>query len=249
SPELIRAGAERARVAGVFELDNIPAAVETDEGEILIEREVLANGKSRVHINGRLATLASLREMAAALGDIHGQHEQQDLFSSPTQLEMLDQFCGASEDRERLAELFAQYKDAGERLESLQRSEQEKLRLLDLWKFQSQEIAQARLRPGEDAGLEEEKRVLANLSRIQQAGGSAYEALYESAGSASAQLKAARRALEELSRFDGSLGRLAQSLDGARITIEEAAHELGQYLDKLEANPDRLSQIEDRLAT
>src|SRR5712692_9653683 len=156
SPELIRAGAERARVAGVFELEAAPAAVETEQGEILIEREILANGKSRVYVNGRLATLASLRDIAAALGDIHGQHEQQDLFSSPTQLEMLDQFCGASEGRERLPDLFAQYKDAGERLESLRRSEQEKLRLLDLWKFQSQEITQARLRPGEDAGLEEE---------------------------------------------------------------------------------------------
>src|SRR5712692_3400532 len=249
SPELIRAGTERAHVAGVFELEAAPAGVETEQGEILIEREILANGKSRVYVNGRLGTLAALREMAAALGDIHGQHEQQDLFLPPTQLEMLDQFCGASEGRERLAELFAQYKDAGERLESLRRSEQEKLRQLDLWKFQSQEITQARLRPGEDAGLEEEKRVLANLSRIQQAGNSAYEALYESAGSASVQVKAARRALEELSRFDGSFGRLAQSLDGARITIEEAAHELRQYLDRLEANPDRLSQIEDRLAS
>jgi DNA repair protein RecN (Recombination protein N) len=252
SPELIRAGAERARVAGVFELDGLegaaPAEVDIEQGELLIEREILANSKSRVHINGRLATLAALREIAALLGDIHGQHEQQDLFSPQTQLDMLDQFCEAEPLRERVAAVFAQWADAGRRLEALRRSEQEKLRLLDLWRFQHQEITQAALKPGEDAALEEEKRVLANLARIEQAGASAHEALYESSGSAAAQVKTAARALEDLARFDSRFGALAQSLAGARVTIEEAALELRKYLDRLEANPDRLGQIEDRLA-
>ena len=248
SPELVRAGAERARVAGVFELDDPPPGVELEQGELLVEREILANGKSRVCLNGRLATLAVLRELAAALGDIHGQHEQQDLFSPSTQLEMLDQFCSNGELRKRLASVYAQWTEAGRRLDVLRSSEQERLRLLDLWKFQHQEISQARIQPGEDAALEEEKRVLANLARIQQAGGAAYEALYESSGSAAAQVKAAERALEELARFDTTFTGLAQSLHGARISLEEAAFEIRKYLDRLEANPDRLSEVEDRLA-
>ncbi len=248
SPELIRAGAERARVAGVFEVASSPAGVELDQGELLVEREILANGKSRIYVNGRLTTLAALREMAPLLGDIHGQHEQQDLFSSQTQLDMLDQFCGTLELRGRVAAVFEQWKEAGGRLDELRRNEQEKLRLLDLWRFQNQEISQAKLRPGEDAEMEEEKRVLANLTRIQQAGSSAYEALYESPGSAAAQVKNAARALEDVTRFDAAFGSLAQSLHTARISLEEAALELRKYLDRLEANPDRLGEIEDRLA-
>ncbi|HYM13374.1 MAG TPA: DNA repair protein RecN [Bryobacterales bacterium] len=252
SPELIRAGAERARVAGAFEVDDLKqagsGAVDLEQGEMLIEREILANGKSRVHLNGRLTTLAALRELAPLLGDIHGQHEQQDLFSPHTQLDMLDQFCAVGDLRERVTAVFAEWAEAGRHLEALRRSEQEKLRLLDLWKFQHQEITQAALHPGEDAALEEEKRVLANLARIEQAGAGAYEALYESPGSAAAQVKTAARALEDLARFDPRLGALAQSLASARVTIEEAALELRKYLDRLEANPDRLGQIEDRLA-
>jgi DNA repair protein RecN (Recombination protein N) len=248
SPELVRAGAERARVAGVFEIAAAPAGVEIEDGELLIEREILANGKSRVYLNGRLSTVSALRELAPLLGVIHGQHEQQDLFDPQTQLEMLDQFCAALELRERLAAFYVQWTDAGRRLEELRRNEQEKLRLLDLWKFQHQEIIQARLRAAEDAELEEEKRLLANLARIQQGGNAAYEALYDSSASAAAQVKAAARALEDLTRFDPGLAALAQSLAPARITIEEAARELRTHLDRLEANPDRLGEVEDRLA-
>lgn len=248
SPELVRSGAERARVAGVFEISAVLPGVELEDGELLIEREILATGKSRVHLNGRLATVAALRELAPVLGDIHGQHEQQDLFEPHTQLEMLDQYCGTLELRERLAAVYAQWTEAGRRLEELRRNEQEKLRLLDLWKFQHQEIGQAKLRAGEDAELEEEKRVLANLARIQQGGSAAYEALYDSPASAAAQVKAAARALEDLARFDPRLAALAQPLGPARIALEEAAHELRKHLDRLEANPDRLGDVEDRLA-
>ena len=121
SPELVRAGAERARVAGVFEIGGAPPGVELEDGELLIEREILANGKSRVYLNGRLATVAALRELAPVLGDIHGQHEQQDLFEPRTQLEMLDQFCGAVELRERVAAVYGQWNEVGARLEALRR--------------------------------------------------------------------------------------------------------------------------------
>ncbi|MBI3664921.1 MAG: DNA repair protein RecN [Acidobacteria bacterium] len=260
SSDVIRAGAERARVAGVFELAGPQgpppseralleaAGVDLEQGELLVEREILANGKTRPYINGRLITLTALRDLAPVLADIHGQHEQQDLFSPAAQLDMLDQFIGAADLRERLGENFAAWREAGRHLDELRRTEREKLRLLDLWKFQHQEITQAGMEPGEDARLEEEKRVLSNLARIQQAGGSAYEALYDSPSAAAAGVKAAVRALEELVRFATSLAAMAQGLETARIGIEETAFELRKYLDRLEANPGRLSQVEDRLA-
>ncbi len=248
SPELIRAGAERARVAGVFEIGAAPAGLELEAGELLVEREIRADGKSRVLLNGRLATLAALRGLGPALGEIHGQHEQQDLFEAQTQRQMLDQFAGLEEQLELLGALYGAWTEARRRLEELRRNEQEKLRLLDLWKFQRQEIAQAALRPGEDAQLEEEKRVLANLARIEQLAGAAQEALYEAPASAAAQIKAAARSLDDLGRFDAWFAELARTLETARITVEDAALELRRCLDRLEASPGRLAEVEDRLA-
>jgi len=248
SAELIRSGADRARVAGVFELSSPPAGLELEQGELLVEREILANGKSRAIVNGRVTTLAALRELAPWLGNLHGQHEQQDLFSPLTQLEMLDQFCATSEVRERLTALFNAWGEASRRRDELRRGEQEQLRLMDLWRFQSQEIAQAAPRPGEDQRLEEEKCLLANLARIQQAGAGAYQALYDAPASAAAQLKAAARSLEDLARFAPWFDQLAKTLHGARLTLEEAARELRNYLDRLEQDPQRLAEIEDRLA-
>ena len=248
APELVRAGAERARVAGLFALAEPPPGIELEQGELLVEREILAEGKSRAYLNGRLVTLAALRDLGPRLGQIHGQHEQQDLFSSSTQREMLDRFAGAVELLRPLGAVFAAWTEAGQSIERLRAGEQEKLRLLDLWKFQRQEIAQAHLQAGEDARLEEEKRVLANLARIQQGGAAAYEALYEAPSSAAAQIKTSARALEDLARFDSRFGELASSLQTARISLEEAALELRSRLDRLDAEPGRLGQIEDRLA-
>jgi DNA repair protein RecN (Recombination protein N) len=248
SPELVRAGAERARVAGLFELGLTPPGLELEDGELLVEREILAGGKSRVYLNGRLATVAALRELAAALGDIHGQHEQQDLFSPDTQREMLDHVAGAQELQAEVAAAFTAWQETGRRLQALRRNEQEKLRLLDLWRFQHQEISQAALQPGEDTRLEEERRLLANLTRIQQGAGGAYEGLYDSPSSAAAQIKSATRALEDLGRFDPAFATLAHNLQGTRISLEEVAFELRRYLDRLDTSPGRLAEIEERLA-
>ena len=254
SGEVVRAGAGTARVAGAFELGDRhaqalgAAGLEIEAGELILEREVAANGKSRAHLNGRLVPVSTLRQIAPALGDIHGQHEQQDLFSASTQLDMLDHFCSNAALRDRAAGLYAAWSEAGRRLEELRRNEQEKLRLLDLWKFQQKEIGQAALEPGEDARLEEEKRVLANLGRILEAGGGAYDALYESPASAAGQLKSAARSLADLARFDPAFTAWAQALEGARLTAEDVAQDLRRHLDRLEADPGRLAQVEDRLA-
>src|SRR5881296_3867794 len=133
SADLIRSGHDRARVSGIFsvpDLTGLDLAIE--DGELLIEREILAGGKSRAFIGSRPAAISLLREMAPFLGDIHGQHEQQLLFSPDAQLRMLDSFAAAAEG---IGDLFARWTAAGRELGELERSEQEKLRLLDLWTF------------------------------------------------------------------------------------------------------------------
>lgn len=250
SSEVIRTGEARARISGRFEINEAaaarvlePAGFEAEDGELLIEREVLANGKSRVYIGSRPATVAILRDLAAYLGDIHGQHDQQLLFSPDAQLDMLDVFAGARDARREVREAFGKWRAAEAELKDLESTEQEKLRLLDLWEFQRKEIENEAPEPGEDKALEEERRVQMNVGRLQENAGAAFEMLYESEESAYSALRAVLRKLE-----DPSLGEVRQTLEPAVIAIQEASHSLRDYLGKLEANPARLEEIEARLA-
>jgi DNA repair protein RecN (Recombination protein N) len=256
SAEMIRSGEDRARVAGIFEVSDDravravldQAGVEIEDGELLIEREVLAGGKSRAFVANRPATAALLRDLAPHLGDIHGQHDQQLLFSPETQREMLDAFAGAQKLLGEVSTSYHALRQIESELAEIERSEQEKLRMLDLWQFQRREIETLRLQPGEDATLENERRVLQNLGRILETAGGAYAALYDSPESAVALARIAAKKLEELARIDSALGEIRETLKPAEIALSEAAYALRDYLGRLEANPSRLEEVETRLA-
>jgi DNA repair protein RecN (Recombination protein N) len=256
SAEMIRSGEERARVTGILEVSDDravraaleQAGIEAEDGELLIEREVLAGGKSRAFVANRPATVALLRELALHLGDIHGQHDQQLLFSADTQREMLDVFAGAQKLVGDVAESYHALRRVDAELAELERSEQEKLRMLDLWQFQRREIDALRLQPGEDTALDNERRVLQNLGRILETAGGAYAALYDSPESAMALARLAAKKLEELARIDPALAEIRESLKPAEIALADASYSLRDYLGRLEANPARLEEIETRLA-
>src|SRR5690349_3082399 len=207
SADTVRSETERARVSGIFEAPKDPACrkllddagVAVEDGELLIEREVLAGGKSRAFLGSRPVTAALLRDLAPFLGDIHGQHEQQQLFSPQAQIELLDEFAGS--DLEPVRTHFQHWKQTQHELEELQKSEQEKLRLADLWSFQRREIEAAAPKPGEDAELENERRVLKNVAKLQEHATAAYAALYDSPQSAAAQIRIALKRLEDLARI------------------------------------------------
>src|SRR5271165_6244637 len=256
SAEMVRAETDRARVSAIFEAPRDKACLElldragvaVEDGELLIEREVLAGGKSRAFVGSRPVTAALLREIAPFLGDIHGQHEQQQLFSGEAQLLLLDEFAGLEEMREQAGALFREWKRVERELDELNRSEQEKLRLADLWSFQRKEIEAAGLKAGEDAELERQRLVLRNVAKLQENAGAAYAALYESGESAAAQVRSALKRVDELCRIDGSFGDVAETLRSAAIGIAEASDRLRDYLDRLEADPARLEEVESRLA-
>ena len=255
--EVIRSGCRRARIAGVFEVTETPpltallseSGVELEQGELIVEREVLDNGKSRAYVNGRLVTLAFLRSLAPLLGDIHGQHEQQSLFSARTQLDMLDAFAGTADDSAQVADIYRAWRRADERLRELRGNEQERLRLSDLYRFQHREIGEAKLDPGEVEQLTRRRDVLGNLARVEENATLAYDVLYDSSVSATTQLAAAQKALGDLLALDPSLGSLKERLEGARANIEDAAFEIRSYVDRLEPDPDAFAAIEDRLAS
>ncbi len=255
SAEMIRTGEARARVAGIFEVREQaavrrllePAGLEVEDGELLIEREILAGGKSRAFVGSRPVAVALLKDLAPFLGDIHGQHDQQLLFSSEAQRDMLDAFAGNRELLDNAARLYGEWRAAEVELQELERNEQEKLRLLDLWSFQRKEIESAQLAPDEDTQLENERRVLQNVQKLQESAGTAYDAVYESPESAVALARIAAKRVEELYRIDATLGGLREHLKSAELSLQEAAYALRDYLSGLEANPARLEEVETRL--
>ena len=255
SADMLRSGSDRARLAGIFDtpLSAGPmleaAGIEPEDGELLIEREILANGKSRAFVASRPVTAALLRELSRHLGDIHGQHDQQRLFSTDAQLEILDGFAGVQADKERVADVYRKWRSCARELAEIDQTEQEKLRLLDLWSFQRNEIESARLAAGEDEKLEGERRILQNVSKLMESSSAAYAALYDAPESAYAQMCLAIRRLEELCRIDESLLGVLEILKPAEIAVSEASSTLRDYVGKLEADPDRLEDVESRLST
>ncbi len=256
SAEMIRTGEERAVVSGIFEIPDDTrlrelleqAGIAAEDGELLLEREITAAGKSRAWAGSRPVTVAFLRDLAPYLGDIHGQHDQQKLFSPEAQREMLDEAAGALDLLGQVREAWQGWRAALRELADLDRAEQERLRMADLWSMQRNEIAAAALKPGEDAQLENERRVLRNVAKLSEAVAAAYGLLEESESSAGAGVGQALKRLEEAARIDATLASVVETLRPAQIAIREASHELRHYLGNLEADPRRLEEVEARLA-
>lgn len=257
SPDVIRSGRDRATVTAVFSAEHRPpwrlwleeyGLTGGDEGEILLRREIQAEGRSRVLVNDQPVTLAAVKSLAACLVEVHGQSEHVALLGRDMQLDLLDQFAGAGELLEKVAALHARRRELGHEMESLSQNEQDRLRTIDLLSFQARELEAARVEAGEDTRLEGEKRVLANLEKIRAAASLAFGNLYEDEGAASARLASVARALEDLRRYDPAVEPHLEPLAASRASLEDLAYFLRDYLSRLQANPQRLEEIEDRLA-
>ena len=253
SSDVVRHGAEKAVVSCVFEMTPGAGAVleangiDAEADEILLRREIGANGKGRVFINNQPATVGVLRQLAPELALVHSQGETLGSFDQTQQRLLLDRFGGVSE--EPVAAAFAAWRATSDKLEELQSAEQDRLRMADLWRFQSTEIDQAGLQAeDEDTKLEAEKRVLANAEKLYAAAMSAHDLLYEAEGSAESTLGAALKHLEELARYDSRFAEPAQQLAAAKATVEDVDAEVREFADGINAAPGRLEEIEDRLA-
>ncbi|MBZ5720503.1 MAG: DNA repair protein RecN [Acidobacteriia bacterium] len=256
STDVIRAGADRAVVAAVFEVEGgaektVARILETNgidcENEsIILRREVAAAGKGRVFVNNQPATVAVLKQLAPYLATIHAQSESLLSFDGPARLGLLDAYAGTP--LEPTAETFTQWKQIRARIEELERNEQDRLRVLDLWSFQKREVEEAKLQPGEDERLEAEKRVLANAEKIYTAAMNAFDLLYEGNASTSSSLRAAQKQVEDLARYEPKFQEALAALDSARISVEDVGATLRDYAGGIHASPEHLAEVEDRLA-
>ncbi len=253
SADVVRQGTEKAVVSAVFEaeskaLDEVLEAngIDADEAQLILRREISAGGKGRVFVNNQAATVTVLRQLAPHLAVIHAQNEAVLAFDAGSRLALIDSFAGS--DLAPVADAFTGWNSVRNRIAELERDEQDRLRLLDLWNFQRKEISGANLHPEEDTKLEAEKRVLANSERILASAMGAYDALYEGNVSASALIRSAAKQLEELSRFEERFREPLAQLESARITVEDIGQSLRDYAEDIEASPERLAEVEDRLA-
>jgi len=260
STEVIRTGAERAVVAAVFESDG-PAArsiegiletngLDAENGSLILRREIAPGGKGRVFINNQPATVAVLKQIAPHLAVIHAQNESIANFDAAARQELLDAYAGV--ELRDVSGAFAHWKHIRGRIAELEQDEQDRMRLLDLWNFQCREIEEARLRAGagpqEDEQLEAEKRVLANAEKIYGAAINAFDLLYEGNASTSSSLRAAQKHLEELVRYEPKFQEALAALESARISVEDVGATLRDYAGGIQASPERLAEIEERLA-
>ena len=255
SPDVIRFGADRAVVSAVFEVEGgaekLVANILEDNGldsedENLILRREISTGKGRAFINNQPATVSVLKQLAPYLASIHAQSESLLSFDGEVRLALLDSFAGTQ--LEPAAETFAGWKQIRDKIAELEQGEQDRLRLVDLWTFQKHEIDDAKLHGGEDERLEAEKRVLANAERIYNSAMQAFDLLYEGSASTSATLRSAQKHLEELIRYEPKFREALASLESARINVEDVGVSLRDYAGGIEASPEHLAEIEDRLA-
>jgi DNA repair protein RecN (Recombination protein N) len=257
SSDVIRTGAERAVLSAVFECEGSAGDAiekvlehngldESEDGSLIIRREILGGGKGRVFVNNQAATVAVLRQLAPHVATIHAQNESILSFDGPARLELLDGFAGIQ--LEPMTAAYEAWKGSCERIEDLEQGEQDRLRLVDLWMFQKREIEEAKLQAGEDERLETEKRVLANAGKIYNAAMQAFDLLYEGDASTASSMRAAHKQIEELARYEPKFQEALAALETARISVEDVGATVRDYAGGIHASPQHLAEVEDRLA-
>jgi len=256
SSDVIRSGADRAVVAAVFETEAAAArtvakileenGLDAESDSIILRREIAAAGKGRVFVNNQPATVAVLKQLGPHLSTVHAQNETLAAFDGPARLNLLDAFAGCQ--LSGVSEAFYTWKAIQNRIEELQRDEQDRLRLLDLWTYQRREIDETRPQAGEDERLENEKRVLANAEKIYNAAMNAFDLLYEGDASTAASLRSARKQVEELARYEPKFREALQALESALISVEDVGATVRDFAGGIHASPEHLAEVEDRLA-
>lgn len=256
SAEYVRHGEKRAEMEGLFRLeDNHPAVekledagIDIEDDMVVLRRDITHQGKSICRINGKLVTLAVLRETGHSLVDIHGQHEHQDLMHAERHQQMLDRF-GKTELEEALEDYQKRYYRFGQlqsKLKQLKESDQETANRLDFIQYQLQEIEAAGLQPGEDEDLEKERHILANSEKLFEAIRGAYDHLYGE-GKALDWAGMAVSNVEEATEIDTDLRELSESISSAYYMMEEATFTLRDKADSMAFDPERLNEVENRL--
>jgi DNA repair protein RecN (Recombination protein N) len=252
--DVVRSGAKAAEVQAIFRDASLPGelaeelGLEPEQDELVIRRRVDAGGRSRCWLGGNLVPVSTLANLGDLLVDLHGQHEHQTLLKAGAQLELLDAFADLGGLRGKVAESFRAVTEAENALAELEDSAAADEKQLELWRHELGEIDGAGLDPAEEESLLAERRRLGAVVELSRLTQSALELLGERESSALDAVDAARNVLKELVKLDPEQGRLEEELTQFRFGLVDAVERLRVYGEKLEADPARLEEIENRLA-
>jgi DNA repair protein RecN (Recombination protein N) len=258
SSELVRYDCDKAEIEAMFDLPEPHPVwatlerlgIEADPSEhLIIRREITAAGKSSSRINGQLVNLSMLRQTGDYLVNIHGQHEHQSLLKVEEHIHWLDMFGESRIDKAKKAYQLSYdaYTKLQKELHELQETSKQSLQMLDLYRFQIDEISSANLKEGEDEALADEKRKLANAEKLFQSTSDAYDLIYGSNRGLEAVGKAMQRIQDIVVLDPARLQTLLEQAQSAFYQLEDAAYQLRDYRDEVEFNPARLDEIELRL--
>ena len=239
SADLVRTGEDSASIEAIFDRDG---------AELIVRREISAQGRSRAFIDGDLVTSAALRDACGGLVDLHGQHEHQLLLDPPAHLDLLDEFAGLSATRADVATAFAEWTRVRAERDALLATTREKDARADFVRFQLAEIDRVGPQPAEDDELAATRQVLANADRLQRYCDEAYTALYEGDQAALPMLGAVWKRVGDLASLDARFAPYLDARDAVRSQLEDLAYFLRSYVAGIDASPARLQEIEERLA-
>jgi DNA repair protein RecN (Recombination protein N) len=253
--EQIRADADEAVVEGCFCVGqgSLLESLRADgllgpaDSDLIVRRVVSRSGRHRIYLNGNLAPLHVLQRLAGTLVDIHGQHEQQSLLSTKTQLDALDALGQLQDLRLEYAARYERWTTRRREIEDHERSLADRREREDFLRFQARELIEADLHPGEDEALEVERNRLANGRRLSELAGDAYDALYGEDAAVLTRLGTVAERIRSLRTIDSEAAGWVSVCEGAAAQLRELAHALRAYQDGLEHDPERLTHIEDRL--
>jgi DNA repair protein RecN (Recombination protein N) len=263
-PTFVRAGAERARVEGIFGIADRPNLIpvleeyglwDGEDEQIILSREINAgSGRSVARVNGRAVNSSVLREIGGRLVDIHGQHEGLSLFNARTHIDMLDRYGGLLPMREQVGAQVAALRRVRDELASLRKAAASRADRIEELRFLLEDVGAAKLRGGEEAELLQERGLVQNSARITDLVTAAYSLLYagEEGGRHPVRpvvemLGAVHEALDELAKLDVSLARAAEQAGELLYTAEDLAASVRHYRDTMDFDAARLDTIEDRL--
>ncbi len=251
--ELVRSGMQKARVEGIFTVNEDicelleDAGIECEDAFLIISREISVDGKSVCRMNGSAVTLSCLKKVADKLADIHGQHEHQLLLNKDSHLAFLDSFAGSAvwEQKEQVKRAYAYYKACQEKLNGDWGTQEERTRRMEMLEYQINEIEKADILPGQEEELRQRREVLLHADKIISVLTQTQHTIQDNALDS---IRAADSALEEIADKGEKYSLLSQRLESAFYELEDIAQELETAADTVEADPYELERIEDRLA-
>ncbi|HKN58292.1 MAG TPA: DNA repair protein RecN [Gemmatimonadaceae bacterium] len=254
SADLIRSGADKATVEGVFdigELKEISAladerGIEIDDDTLVLKREIATGGRGRAWINGTTVTASVLAEIGRQLVNLHGQHDAQTLLDSESQRRILDAFGGAEQQADRVRGVSRELSEVRREIANLSSRRADAEKRADYLRHVAKEIEDARLSPGEDTKLEDEARVLENADELRTLASTLNELLSGEEASVLSQLGAAQRPLSSIERIDPSAARMQELFDSGFYALQELARSVEDYAGSVELDPARLEEVRRR---